>query len=85
MRKPYICLNEKQGADKLLSNCDADQLLCFATQIYNSSSTYNQNFKPLACFCDFTCRFLSHLVRNPDDRFFRIAAQLICVESSFSH
>ena len=30
-----------------------------------SSSTYTQNFKLLACFCDCICLFISDLVGNP--------------------
>ena len=29
MRKPTICICENKGADQLLSNCEADQRLCF--------------------------------------------------------
>ena len=29
VRKPDFCLCENKGADKLRSNCEADQYLCF--------------------------------------------------------
>ena len=29
IRKPTICIGENKGADQLLSNCEADQHLCF--------------------------------------------------------
>ena len=29
MRKPMFCICENKGADKLHSNCEADQRLCF--------------------------------------------------------
>ena len=48
-----------------------------ATQIYNPSSNYIQNFKLLACFCDCTGRFVSYLVGNPEDWFSPIAANII--------
>ena len=40
------------------------------------STTYTQNFKPLACFCDFTGWFVSDLVRNSEDRPSRVEAQI---------
>ena len=33
MGKPTICEGENKGADQFRSNCEADQLLCFATRI----------------------------------------------------
>ena len=41
----------------ICENKDADQL------------RGNGNFKPLAIFCGCTARFVSELVRNPEDRF----------------
>ena len=42
----------------------------FATQ-YNSSSTYMQNFKFLAFFCDWTAQIVSDLVGNANSHFSR--------------
>ena len=44
--------------------------------LYKSSSTYNQNFKPLTCFHDCTDLFVADLVRNPEDRFSCVTAQI---------
>ena len=33
MGKPTICIGKNKGADQFRSNCQADQRLCFATQI----------------------------------------------------
>ena len=56
---------ELKSADQLCSNCTADQCLCFRIgKKYNSSSTYTQNFKILALFCDCTDRFVSDLLQN---------------------
>ena len=78
MKKPDFCLCENKGADQLCSNCTADQRLCFR---YSDSTMslllYSQNFKPLACFCDCTGRFVSDLVGNPKDRFSRDAAHIM--------
>ena len=41
------------------------------------SSTYSQNFKLLAFFCDNTDLFMSDLVGNPEDRFSRVAAHIV--------
>ena len=51
MRKPDFCICENKGADQLCSDCTADQHLCFRYSDSTISSTYHQNFKPLACFC----------------------------------
>ena len=63
MEKPTICIGENKGADKLRSNCEADQRLCFR---YTDSTfpllSKTQNFKPLTIFCDYTARFVSDLV-----------------------
>ena len=46
------------------------------------SFTYSsQNFEHIACFCDCTGRFVSHLVGNPEDRFSGIEAHLSKVYS----
>ena len=77
MRKPEICLCEKKGADKLRSNCEADQRLCFR---YTDSTIPRlpeiQNFKHLALFCSCIDRFVSDQVRNPEDRFSHVAAHI---------
>ena len=77
MRKPDFCLCENKGADQLRSNCEADQRLCFR---YSDSTILllliAKTFKPLACFCHCTGRFVSDLVGNPEDRFSRVAAHL---------
>ena len=44
---------------------------------YNSSSTFIQKFKLPVFFCDCTGRLLSDLVGNSEDRFSRVAAQII--------
>ena len=57
---------KEQLSFAVLSNCEADQRLCFFyTDItYNSSSTYTQNFKILAYICGFIDLFESDLIRN---------------------
>ena len=69
-RKPDFLLCENKSADQLCSNCSADQRLCFR----DTDSTVHllfklRNFKLLAFFfCDGTCRFVSEVVGNPEDR-----------------
>ena len=50
----------------------------FATRIVQSHSsfTYNQNFKILAFTCGCIGRFVSDLVRNPEDSFSRVTAHI---------
>ena len=62
MRKPEFCLCENKGADQLRSNC--------------FSFSYIQNFKLLACICECTGRFVSDLVRNPENWFSHVMAQM---------
>ena len=76
MRKPLICICDNKGADQLRSNCEADQHLCFR-YLDRTIPTYTQNFKPLACFCDFTARFVLDLVGTPDCCFPRAKAFII--------
>ena len=77
MRKPDFWLCENKGADQLRSNCEADQRLCFR----HMDSTipllkYEISFKLLAIFCGCTYRFVSDLVRNPEDRFSRVMSHI---------
>ena len=43
----------------------------------STDCTYFRNFKLLAFFCDCTDRFVSDMVGNPEDRFSRVAAQML--------
>ena len=63
MRKPFLCLCENKGAYQLRGKREDDQRICFR---YTDSSSI-PNFKLLAFFCDCTGRFVSDLVRNPED------------------
>ena len=71
----YRC--ENKDANQLRGNREADQRLCFR---YMASTIpllpKFKIFKPLAIFCDCTARFVSDLVRNPEDRFSRNEAQI---------
>ena len=53
----------------LCENKGADQLLLKSTKI--------RNFKLLTLFCACAGQFVSDLVGNPEDRFSRVAAQLV--------
>ena len=44
MGKPTICICENKGADQLRSNCEADQRVCFATQIVQFLYFLNPKF-----------------------------------------
>ena len=72
MRSPDFCIYENKGTDQLCSDSTADQHLCFCymdSTVPPLLSTYAQNFKVLGFFCCCTGRFVSEVVRNPEDRF----------------
>ena len=50
-------------------------------ELYNPSSSLIQTFKLLAFFCDYTGRFVSELVANPEDRFSHITTQISYCEN----
>ena len=72
MRKPAFCICENKDAvtAKLIS------VFVFATRIVHPSSSYIQNFKPLAILCGCTAQFVSDLVGNPEDQFSHNEAQI---------
>ena len=76
VRKQDFCLCENKGTDQLLSNCEADQRLCF--RYTDSTIPLLLKFKILAFFCDCTGRFVLDLVGNPEARFSRVAASNKC-------
>ena len=96
MRKPAFCICENKDADQLRGNREADQCLCFR---YTDSTIpllpKDKNFKLLAIFCDCTvfcdctARFVSDLVRNPEDWFSQneahVTADTECPSPSVSH
>ena len=76
MRKLDFCICENKGADQLRSDCEADQRLCFRY----SDSTISLlpkskilSFKPSSVLAQLG---LCHLVRNPEDQFSHVAAQI---------
>ena len=50
-------------------------------ELYNPSSSLIQTFKLLAFFCDYTGRFVSELVANPEDRLSHVTAQISYCEN----
>ena len=77
MRNLGFCLCENKAADQLCSNCIADQGLCFRYTDSTIPLLLITNFKPLACFCDCTSRFVFDLVGNPNDQFSPVVAQIV--------
>ena len=76
VRKPAFCICENKDADQLCVHAKLISAFVFATWIVQYLLFLNTNFKPLAIFCDYTARFVSDLVRNPEDRFSHNEAQL---------
>ena len=73
--KPAFCICENKDADQLRGYREADQRLCF--RYMDSTIPLLRNFKPLDVFCDWTARFVSDLVWNPEDRYSHEEAQII--------
>ena len=71
----HICKNK--DTDQLRSDCAADQCLCFryidSTIPLLSKSEFS---KPLTIFSGCIARFVSELVRNPEDNFSNEAAHV---------
>ena len=63
--KPTLCICENKGPDQLRSNCAANQRFA-SLQI--DQCNLKPNFKPLTICCGYAIRFLSDLVRKPEDR-----------------
>ena len=59
-----FCICENKGTDQL---CDitAQVISAFVSSTY---IVHSPNIKQFAIFCDYTARFVSDLVRNPEDR-----------------
>ena len=80
VRKPVYAICEQQRHRSACTSTQSDQRLCCSLpRLYNSSSFYIQNFKPLpiASFCGCTGWFESYLAGNPEDRFSRDVALTI--------
>ena len=82
MRKPDFCICKDKDADQLRGYREADQRLCF--RYIDSTIPLLPNYKPLTIFCDCTDRFVSDLVRNPEDRFSHNEALIIMATSQES-
>ena len=76
MRKPDFCICENRDAD--LPRCDreADQRLCFR---------YMDSAIPLLPKSEIQARFLSDLVRNPEDRFSHNKAHIFLWRTDNGH
>ena len=68
MREPVFCICENKSANQLCGNRTADQRLCFR-HIDSTIPLFPTSEIALAIFCDYTARFVSNLVGNPEDRF----------------
>ena len=64
LRKTAFCICENKDADQLGGNREADHRLCYR---------YTDSTIPLlpnpTIFCGCTARFVSDMVKNPEDRF----------------
>ena len=72
MRKPDCCMCENKDADQRRGDREADQRLCFR---YMDSTIPLLSKSEIFCGC--TARFVSDLVRNPEDRFSHNEANMI--------
>ena len=65
MRKPAFCICENKDADQLRGNHEADQRLCLRYMVSTMPQPPKSEILSRGC----TARFVSDLVRNPEDRF----------------
>ena len=82
MRKPAICIRENKRADQLAVTTLL--ISCFVFAIwYIQQFLYflNPKFGALTVFCGWTGLYVSHLVENPEDRFFSSAVLMVCYVS----
>ena len=85
MRKPVFAICEQQRRISACASAQSDQRLCCSLlSYYNTYTCLIQYFKPLAGFCSRTGRFDSYLVGNPEDRFSRDVAHMLCM-SGLAH
>ena len=81
VRKPDFCLCENKGADQLPSNFEADQRLCVRytdSAISLLPKSEISSFKPASVTVTASeSRFMSDLVRNPEDRFSRFNPEIL--------
>ena len=85
MRKPFFLAYAKKKTQ--ISFAVAAKLISafvFATQIVQCLYFLILNIKPIAIFCDCAARFVSDLVRNPEDRFSHNEAHFVDVQPSLS-
>ena len=76
-RKTDFCLFENKGADQLGSNtAQLISAFVFATHKVQFLFFINPKFQVSSLSRQCTGRFVSDLVRNPEDLFFRVAAQM---------
>ena len=77
MRKPVFAICEQQRRRSACASAQSDQHLCYSLpRLYNTSSFYIRNFKPLPSFCICAGRFESALVANLKTVFSRNEAEL---------
>ena len=69
MGKPIICIGENKVQISFAVTAKLISAFVFATQIVQSLSSYIQNFKLLACFCDCTAQFVTDLEGTQIDGF----------------
>ena len=84
LRKPDFCICKNKDADQLRGYCKADQRLCFC-YIVQSLPFLNTKFQASSLFCDFTARFVSNLVGNPEDWFSQNAAHMVVWNNYQNH
>ena len=75
MRKLAFCICENKDTDRVCSNREADQRLCF--RYIDSTIPLLPKSEISSIFCGCTARFVSDLVGNPEDWFFSDEDQMI--------
>ena len=80
MRKLVFAVCEQRRRRSACASRQSDERLCYSMpRYYNTSFFYIRNFKTLSNLCGCADWFESYLVENPEDKFSRDKAHIICV------
>ena len=75
VRKPAFRIYENKDADQLRGDRETYRRLCFR---YTDSTIPLIPKTEISIFCDYTARFVSDLLGNPEDRFSHNEAPMVC-------
>ena len=77
MKKTVFCIYHAKTKGQISCKVNAQLIRALYFAPWIVQSLFLLNFKPLSIFCGCTARFVTDLVRNPEDRFSPDVAQSI--------